>query len=366
MVVTTGRIGAHAGRFVFSPARVVARSPLAEPFRGRAERLAETGRTAEFDARRRLEAVAGDVLATPEAEEVIDGVFAGALPEAVARSLVEHRVVERIVAEALERAELDRAIVPARESERTEQQLARVLASPSLERALADTLDSRLTVELTEKLVQSEAFRAALASVLSSPEVRTALKGQSSSLVEEIAAALRARARSSDDRLERAPRRWFRRPLRPQGVPVASAGVGSRGIALAVDAALVAFIFFTGAAVVDLVVRLVWRPRPASLVDTLLVVAAVLVEVLYFAGFWSTAGQTPGMRLLGVRVVDRTGAVPGLGRSLLRVAGLALAILVFFTGFLPALVDGRRRALQDFLAGTVVVYDEDEPVSAAG
>src|SRR5258706_11520661 len=81
LVVTTGRIGVSAGRLAVLPARVVARSPLAEPFRGRAESLAETGRSAEVDARRRLGAVAGDVLATPEAEDVVDGVFAGALPE---------------------------------------------------------------------------------------------------------------------------------------------------------------------------------------------------------------------------------------------------------------------------------------------
>ena len=59
-----------------------------------------------------------------------------------------------------------------------------------------------------------------------------------------------------------------------------------------------------------------------------------------------------------LRVVDPSGFPPGLGRSLVRLAGLALAILLVFTGFLPALVDDRRRALQDFLAGTVVLYTE--------
>ena len=99
---------------------------------------------------------------------------------------------------------------------------------------------------------------------------------------------------------------------------------------------------------------------------TFIAVAGLLVEVAYFAGFWSTAGQTPGMRLMHLRVVDRSGSAPGLGRSLLRLVGLALAILLLFTGFLPALVDDRRRALQDFLAGTVVVYDQDAPLPVGG
>jgi uncharacterized RDD family membrane protein YckC len=369
LLVTSGRIGATTGRLVLSPARVVARSPFARPFRGRAESLAETGRSAEVDARRRLETVAGGVLATPEAEQVIDGVFAGALPEAVARSLIEHRVVERVVAEALERAELERETVSARETERTEQLVVQALASPALDKLLADALESRLTLDLTDKMVNSPAFRRALQTILSSPELRAALTGQSRSLAEEAAAGVRRRTVRLDDGAERGPRRWFGRSPRPQvassgGPPVPFAGIATRGVALAVDAVLVTVIFLTGTALIGLVVSLVWTPRPAWLVGTFMAIAGVLVEVAYFAGFWSTVGQTPGMRLMRLRVIDATGSAPGLGRSLLRLVGLALAILLLLTGFLPILVDDRRRALQDFLAGTVVLYAEngDSPI----
>ena len=74
--------------------------------------------------------------------------------------------------------------------------------------------------------------------------------------------------------------------------------------------------------------------------------------------FWATAGQTPGMRLLGLRVLGPDGGHPGMGRSIIRLAGLVAAIIPAFAGFIPVLVDDRRRALQDFLARTVVVYDE--------
>ncbi|HEX6663413.1 MAG TPA: hypothetical protein VF025_07025, partial [Gaiellaceae bacterium] len=43
-----------------------------------------------------------------EAERAIDAVFAGPLPEAFGRSLAEHRVVERVVVEALETVSPDR------------------------------------------------------------------------------------------------------------------------------------------------------------------------------------------------------------------------------------------------------------------
>lgn len=365
LAVRTGRIGATTGRVVLAPARVLGRSPIAAPFRGRAEGLAETGRIAGVDARRKLEMVAEDVLAAPEAEQVVDGVLAGALPEAIARSLVEHRVIERAVVEALTSAELEAEGLSARESEQTERVVAQVLASPALERALADALESQLTLDLTERILHTPAFRLALTNVLSSPEVRAAVKGQSKSLAEEAAAGIRHRVYRLDDAAERGPRRLFRRRPRAElaaageASPVAYGGFATRGVALTVDAALAAIILLTGTAVVRLVGSLVLHPHWSTAhVAALLAVAGLLVDVLYFAGFWSTAGQTPGMRLMNLRVVDSSGSPPGLGRSLVRLVGLALAILLLFTGFLPALVDDRRRALQDFLASTLVLYTE--------
>ena len=363
LVVTSGRIGATTGRLVLLPARVLARSPLVGPLRGRTERLAETGRNAEVDARRRLESAAEGVLSAPEAEHVVDGVLAGALPEAVARSLIEHRVVERLVAEVLSSVELDREMVSAREAERTERLVSQALANPALERVVAEALESRLTLDLTDQVVRSPAFKRVLTEVLGSAELRAALKGQSMSFAGELVTALSQRLRKLDDAIERGPRRWFHRTSRSQlvadgSVRVPYAGIATRGVALAVDAALATMIFLTGTAVIGLVVSLVWDPRPATVVGTVIAVAGFLVQVAYFTGFWSTAGQTPGMRLLRLRVVAGGGSAPGLGRSLVRLFGLIIAILLLFTGFLPVLVDDRRRALQDFLVGTVVIYDD--------
>jgi len=347
---------------VLFPARVMARSVLARPFRRQVDGLAESGRSAEVGARRRIEAVAAEVLATPETEHVVEGVFAGQLPEAIARSLVEYQVVGRVAAEALASADQEREIGSVSvEAARTELLVEQVLASPALERLLTEALDSKLTVDLTDKMVRSPAFRHVLYGVLASPELRAALTSQSTSLAEEVAEGVRHRVRRLDDTAERAPRRWLHRRARPQASAephLPYAGIATRGLGLAVDAALVTMIVLTGTAVVGLVVSLVWTPGPAWLVGTVIAVAGVVVEILYFVGFWSTTGQTPGMRLMHVRVVDSSGASPGLMRSLLRLFGLALAILLLFLGFLPALFDGRRRALQDFLAGTCVVYHE--------
>ena len=59
-----------------------------------------------------------------------------------------------------------------------------------------------------------------------------------------------------------------------------------------------------------------------------------------------------------IRVRGPGGAAPSFARSLLRVLGLALAIIPCFAGFIPAFFDGRRRALPDLIAGTTVEVDD--------
>ena len=67
------------------------------------------------------------------------------------------------------------------------------------------------------------------------------------------------------------------------------------------------------------------------------------------------------MRLLRVRVLGPEGRPPSFGRSLVRLVGLGLAIVPLFAGFVPVLFTERRRGLPDFLAGTVVFYDDTRP-----
>ncbi len=134
------------------------------------------------------------------------------------------------------------------------------------------------------------------------------------------------------------------------------AGIATRAVALAIDAVLSQGIFLVGAALLGLAGSLVGELRPAWLVAFLAATGWVLTGTVYFAGFWAVTGQTPGMRLMHLRVVARDGAPPHLARAVVRVVGLVLAIVPVFAGFIPVLVDDRRRGLPDFLAGTVVVY----------
>ena len=92
----------------------------------------------------------------------------------------------------------------------------------------------------------------------------------------------------------------------------------------------------------------------------------LLWTIGYFATFWSTTGQTPGDRLMRIRVCDADSGEPiGFGRAVLRLVYLTLAAIPLLAGFLPILFDDRRRGLQDMLAGTVVVSAPDEPAAVS-
>jgi uncharacterized RDD family membrane protein YckC len=291
------------------------------------------GRAAFFPARAAarvwrapIEQAAEEVLSSPEVARIVDNALAGPLPEEFARSLVRHRVLDRIVAELAESGELDRMVTEA--------------------------LASRRTLELTDKVVASEEMQRVVRQVASSPELREAIARQTSGLAEEVVGGVRASAVRLDDRAEQVVRR------RPRAEPPIYAGVATRAVALAIDA-LVTIVFFTaGVGIAALVSSLVGTLRPAWLAGVLVSFGWVLVTGTYFVLFWSGAGQTPGMRLLRLRVRGRDGGSPSIVRSLARLIGLMLAIVPMFAGFLPVLFTERRRGLPDFLAGTVVVYDD--------
>jgi uncharacterized RDD family membrane protein YckC len=139
--------------------------------------------------------------------------------------------------------------------------------------------------------------------------------------------------------------------------PVEYEGLVTRAIAFALDAALINVVAIVVGAAVGLSLSVLKIPGD---VETALIalggVAYVLWSVLYFVTFWSTTGQTPGNRLLGIRVRRADdGDLLRPARALLRLAALTLAAIPLLAGFLPVLFDGRRRGLHDMVVGTVVV-----------
>lgn len=91
---------------------------------------------------------------------------------------------------------------------------------------------------------------------------------------------------------------------------------------------------------------------PALLGGTGLAIAIALVYALVFQ---LTTGRTPGMRAVGIRVIDLYGEPPATGRVLARTAGYLAGLATLGLGFLWIGFDSERRGLHDYLSGTVVV-----------
>lgn len=138
------------------------------------------------------------------------------------------------------------------------------------------------------------------------------------------------------------------------------AGAVTRLVSFVVDQAISATSFAAGTAVVAWVLALVSSDR----VEIHLGAAGVgllytLWAFAYLAYPWAVSGKTPGMALMGLRVVRTDGDDAGGRRAAVRAITLPLSFLTLGIGFLPILLGRRRRALHDLLAGTVVVYAWD-------
>jgi uncharacterized RDD family membrane protein YckC len=261
---------------------------------------------------------------TQAAERAVDALLAGPLPESIGRSLAEHHVMERVATGMLDGTDGHRA----------------------------ENSDEAIEA-LTQRLVQSPAFKQALTDVLSSPEVRAALTSQTASFAEELEASARRGTRSADLRLQGLAGKLVRK--RPAVRSVEFGGFATRGVALVIDAALAQLAFVVTASSIALVVALAGGLAPGWVGASLGGAGWFLATAVYFVAFWSATGQTPGMRALRVRVVGPSGRPPSVPRSFVRFVGLILAIIPLLAGFLPVLVDRRRRGLHDFLSGTVVL-----------
>jgi uncharacterized RDD family membrane protein YckC len=83
---------------------------------------------------------------------------------------------------------------------------------------------------------------------------------------------------------------------------------------------------------------------------------STLLGLVYFIGFWSLRGQTPGMMPFNMKVVRADDGGPvDLVRGLLRYVGLIISFAVIFIGVIWAAFDSRKQGWHDKIAGTVVV-----------
>jgi len=131
------------------------------------------------------------------------------------------------------------------------------------------------------------------------------------------------------------------------------ASLVSRTIAYSLDLGIVAFAGSATVAFGVVVASVAGVPADDLALATVSAYLIVLPSVmaLYCALFWLLAGRTPGMALLGLRVVRTDGQPLRWFAAFLR----GIVLVYFPIGALWLVVDRRHQALHDKLARTLVV-----------
>jgi uncharacterized RDD family membrane protein YckC len=268
----------------------------------------------------------------------------------------------------------EEAIVAAVESEAVERAMARVLEGPIVEeavqgaleseavkRAVLEAMDSEMVDEVWRRLLASDQAQQLVERIAEAPEVRAAISAQGAGLVSDIGRQIVRLARGLDETAERIARKvTFHRP---RSLPTNHAGSVSRLLAMAIDGVFVNLSFTVAAAAATLLATL-FGGSGANVSSYAIAVGStvwLLIGGLYLVAFWSLAGRTPGMSVVGIRLSERR--LP-LRRSIRRVIGVGLSAITLGFGFLGILFRPERRGWADRMARTDVLYDERAPEPA--
>jgi uncharacterized RDD family membrane protein YckC len=137
------------------------------------------------------------------------------------------------------------------------------------------------------------------------------------------------------------------------------AGLGSRLLANLIDMGILILLALVGVMAGSILER--FRPGLGTAIVMLWMFALMCGYFVLFEWLW--LGQTPGKRLLGIRVLDWRGRPLTLGQAALRNLLRVVDILpgVYGVGFLAAMTNRESRRLGDLAADSLVVYLETTP-----
>ncbi len=268
----------------------------------------------------------------------------------------------------------EEAIVAALESEAVERAMARVLRGPvvgeavnealeseTVKRALLEAMDSELVDEVWRRLLASDEAQQLVERIAGAPEIRAAISAQSRGMVADLGRTIGNLARRLDDSFERIARKLFFR--RPRLGSTNHAGAVSRGLAIAIDGVFVNLAFTAFIALLTLVGNTFGGNGEGGSIAAIAIgsTAWLAFGAIYLLGFWSLAGQTPGMRFVGIKLA---GGRISPRRGIKRLLGLGLSAIAFGLGFLGIVFGAERRGWADRIAATDVIYDERPPEPA--
>ena len=265
---------------------------------------------------------------------------------------------EEAIVRAAESPAVERAFARILEGPMVEEAVARAVQSPAVERAIIEVLDSEMLDHVWDRLLDSDEAQRLIERIAEAPEVRAAITAQGVGLLGDLGRQVGRATRGFDDVVERVVRAVLRRPARTERTQ--SVGLATRLVALAVDVGILNAGFFVVSAIVAFVISALSGGTDQVSGQAIAVggSAWLLAGSVYLLTFWSSVGQTPGMRFVGIHLEADGERRIGRRRAVRRLCGVALCVLTLGLGFLGVLFSDRRRGLHDRIAGTDVLYDE--------
>ena len=131
-------------------------------------------------------------------------------------------------------------------------------------------------------------------------------------------------------------------------------GAVTRSVSWVVDALLINFAAIMAGLGTALVLSIFSLGKDAQApLEAIAGALYVLWAAVYFIAFWSTTGQTPGARVMQIRLVAPHHRRVHPARAVVRWVGMNLAMLPLFAGYLPIIFG--RRGFPDWLAKTLVI-----------
>lgn len=125
------------------------------------------------------------------------------------------------------------------------------------------------------------------------------------------------------------------------------AGFWTRFVAFVIDGIIIG--------VISLIIGLIFG---RSLNGVLSIVISLILSLIYYVWYQSLNGQTLGKRIMGIKVIKENGNQVHMGTMFLReIIGKFCSGVILYIGYIMA-AGRKKRALHDYIAGTIVIRTE--------
>ncbi|MDQ1246189.1 MAG: hypothetical protein QG597_556 [Actinomycetota bacterium] len=237
---------------------------------------------------------------------------------------------------------------------------------------LVDALMPKIEQEVAPRLVfslmpmiRAEVVPQILDDIVDDPKVRDLIREQSQGMILDGLERVRKILAQADDVVEKIVRRLFRRKARPLPGPLdvpalpsrryVNAGVFSRGVALAVDFAMVGFLVSIGLNAIVSLLQNLTDPLP-QWVTGLLAFISLLIFPSYLAVSWMLTGNTIAQGVFGLQECTDDGRRMLPLRALVKAWTQVLLLPLWIWGMIFSPFSRTRKGLLDMLTHTQVRY----------